>query len=185
MNAPWGNRLTLLLLLLSGVILTGIIRQLTTVDPPPPLSTRLSLSLHDAEVTIPVAPEPYNAPSLPLGHYREMSQRPLFTQGRKPPEKRKPFAPKVVLTMPFILEGIIITAQQRAVLVRRKNTRESQLLKRGGEAEGWRLEAVEPLQATFKNGTRREVLLYKPERLDSQLRPLYSVEVKGGVDPPG
>jgi hypothetical protein len=181
MNAPWGNRLTLLLLLLSSAVLTGVIRQLSMVGQPP----RLSVSLNDQEVSIPVAPEPYNAPSLPLGHYREMNQRPLFTQGRKPPEQRKPFAPKVVLTMPFILDGIIITAQQRAVLLRRKNTRKSQLLNRGDEAEGWRLEAVEPLQATFKNGTRREVLLYKPERLDSKVRPLYSDDVKGGVDPPG
>lgn len=95
----------------------------------------------------------------PLSAYEEVNARPLFIEGRRPPVKEAQAIASV--NLPFLLEGIVITSAQKAVLLRKKAGDRLQRVHEGEGLSGWVLEEVTANEASFSSGSREQRLVLK------------------------
>jgi hypothetical protein len=86
-----------------------------------------------------------------IGQYSELVERPLFVEGRQPPEPSdeptgEAAQPQAQASRPLsvTLSGVVITAQTRMALLRDNVTGEKARLKVGEELSGWRVQDIEP-----------------------------------------
>lgn len=100
----------------------------------------------------------------PLASLSETTRRPLFVESRRAGEEATAVseaAPVAVSARPsFSLSAIIITGDQRAVLVRDPATGSLIRLRQGEALAGWTLDQVSPDQAVFsKEGESQSAIL--------------------------
>lgn len=97
---------------------------------------------------------------LPLGSYSEITDRPLFVEGRVPPEPPAEEKPSVVPVAPpeLKLEGVAITPQSRTAVITDLKTRELLRLNEGMSHQDWKVESVEKASVTIKRGAQEIVL---------------------------
>lgn len=110
-----------------------------------------------------VSQQPFIA--LPLTGFREITDRPLFTEGRLPAEKP---AEAEVAKMPLTpirlsLEGVVITPQSRVAVMTDLQTNELLRLAEGMSHSDWKLEKVEHDAVTIRRGTEETILALQPE----------------------
>jgi hypothetical protein len=102
----------------------------------------------------------------PLVALSETVERPLFSETRRPLEVESAVPPVSAAPVPlgpsgkFVLSAIVITDDERAVLIDNPQTGEPVRLAEGESIGGWRLDRVETDRATFsREGETREVAL--------------------------
>ncbi len=117
----------------------------------------------------------------PLNHYKEIIERPLFIAERRPPKEEPEAEEEPEPENEFVLQGVILLPEGKAVLIRvdesipvddKKRPRGKQAVRRGESkvvrlqmgkddmVNGWRLEAVEENKVILRKGEEtREVLL--------------------------
>ncbi|MCW5730873.1 MAG: hypothetical protein KIT20_08960 [Alphaproteobacteria bacterium] len=107
----------------------------------------------------------------PLESLRETLARPLFNPSRRPvPESadasglapvRVALAPAASAERSFAayrLQGVVITRDQRKILLGPAGGGRPLVLQEGDEHDGWTVEKIEQEQITLRAGERREVL---------------------------
>lgn len=82
----------------------------------------------------------------PLTQYQEIVERPLFLEGRRPPQPEAPATvvqeQPVVEDKSFTLLGVLITPEATLALLKVDETGKVHRIKVGDPLEGWRLEAI-------------------------------------------
>jgi hypothetical protein len=155
----FGNRLTPVLLtacVLFGVIVTlewlTLSRQtgiVTGSDTQPAIAadaqlTRATYAAQDFEV------------------FSEILERPLFTEGRTPPEPPTPeqtaLKPGIQSKITMRLEGIALTPVARIAVVRDISSNKLLRLAEGAQHQGWVVESVKATSATLKRGEQTHEL---------------------------
>lgn len=88
-----------------------------------------------------------------LSHFSEIVSRPLFAPSRRPAppelEASEP-APKV-MSLRFVLRGVVIYGAERVAIVQRKDAPEFLRLMEGQVIDGWRVEAIVPDRVIFRH----------------------------------
>lgn len=139
-----------------------------------------SLKVPPQEVKATTVAGPVRVELPPLGALDETVERPLFMESRRPPEvepEEAPISPAPVPMGPrgnFVLSAIVITDDERAVLIANPQSGEPIRLAEGESIAGWRLDKVETERAVFsKDGEIREVALrtFEPPPASRPLRP--------------
>lgn len=102
----------------------------------------------------------YSAPA--LAAFNEITERPLFTEGRLPPEEPVN-APVAVRSSPLrlALEGVAITPGSRIAVVRDLSTNKMLHLPIGMKHQDWELTAVTETDATFERGGQSHTITLK------------------------
>ncbi len=152
------NRLTLLLLLIC-VLLAGI----------------LSMQLQNTAPTREISPEPektgFDLPSINsftatgIAAFREITERPLFIESRRPLPKPKPEQKQVVRLTPLrlALEGIVLSSAEKIAVFLDTNTNQSLHLTTGMTHQGWELTEITDNTAIFKRGEQTQELVLQKE----------------------
>jgi general secretion pathway protein N len=109
---------------------------------------------------LPKPPTSFKLP--PLATYAEVTQRPLFSATRQPPP---PEAGQDLLgkSNSFVLLGIILTPDERAVLIRHGHPAEIARLKEGQAVEGWTVQSILPDRITLQHGASEVELKLKDQ----------------------
>lgn len=112
----------------------------------------------------------YIAPDIEV--FSEILDRPLFVEGRLPPEEPENDQAATPASRPshfnLLLEGVAITPETRVAVVREINSRKLLRLTEGMEHQGWKLEQVDKMGVTFKNNQEvRELTL----EIDTEKKP--------------
>lgn len=105
-------------------------------------------------------PERKNFSAPNFSTFAEITQRPLFSESRRPPPKikPKPKAPVVLTPLNLLLEGIVISSAEKiGVFVNIRNS-EVLHLTTGMIHEGWELTAISDTAATFMRGGQSQEL---------------------------
>lgn len=145
-----GNRTTMILLALGGLLVLTILLQVTlqnsndtTIDPG---STDMGIELPES-VNTAFSPMPFD-------NYAEILERPLlFANRTMPPEPEiavEPEKPRSPLRLK--LEGVAISSDSRVALLRTTTGNQLIQLAEGASHEGWILESLGNSQATFRRG---------------------------------
>lgn len=124
----------------------------------------------DAIVGKPLAPIALR----PLNSYREIVERPLFYQARRPPESDK--APPAPVEPPPVEEeveltliGIMVVGDDRSALIKNETTGKTVVVKQGDSFDSWSLGAVASDRVLLgKNGEFKEIKLIRNKRQPSQ-----------------
>ncbi len=90
---------------------------------------------------------------VPLGAYREITERPLFVEGRMPPkpeEKAPAIAAPRALPLKLKLEGVVITPQNRVAVIRDLTTNRLLRVTEGMNQDDWKLTQVDNASATVE-----------------------------------
>lgn len=110
----------------------------------------------------------------PLAEFTEIVSRPLFSPSRRPPtEAEDPDTDATPSPKPrFILAGVVISAEQRMVLLRRVNSTDLIRASMGQEIDGWYVELIESDRVTLRRGNTVEIVTLqdKVEELPVQQR---------------
>lgn len=111
-----------------------------------------------ASAALPAPPASFKLP--PLASYAEVTERPLFTATRRP---RPPEAGQDLLgkSSGFVLLGIILAPDDKAVLVQHGHPAEIARLKEGQAVEGWTLQSILPDRITLQHGATEVELKLK------------------------
>jgi general secretion pathway protein N len=98
--------------------------------------------------------------------FSEITERPLFREGRQPPpEPQKPAVAKAKLTpLRLHLEGVAITPEASIALVRDLSNNKILRLSKGMQHQGWEVTAITTDGATFQRGEQSEELALKTEQ---------------------
>jgi hypothetical protein len=154
---PLGNHLTLYLLALCA-LLTGVLalesRNLIRTQEEGATAAK-------AQAAAPVGQTPFRPPGIMT--FNEITERPLFVEGRKPPPK--PVAAKVVRRqqqpLRLKLEGIAITPDASVAVLRDLGNNEIVRLQKGMKHKGWELTEIGAAGVTFGlGGQDQEITLY-------------------------
>lgn len=107
--------------------------------------------------------QPFIAP--PLTSFNEITERPLFTEGRLPPEKpAEEVAVKIPVTpLRLSLEGVVITPQSRIAVITDLQTNELLRLAEGMSHSDWKVTKVEKDTVTITRGKQETILALQPE----------------------
>ncbi len=109
----------------------------------------------DYELTsvLPFQPSPYTS----LG---EILERPLFTEGRIPPEKpdKTPKAVSRMQPLKLKLEGVVISPESKVAIITDLMTRELLRLSQGMSHANWKVTEVSEGAVTIQQGAREIVL---------------------------
>ncbi len=115
-----------------------------------------------------VAPEPAAvAPAEPaftlppLGDFSETVARPLFLPSRRPLAPAEDAPAEAVTRDLFTLMGVIISADERMALVKRRKTGEVLRLIEGQRVDGWLVEAIMPDRLALSHGEETEEVVLK------------------------
>lgn len=155
----FANRLTPLLL--AACILLGIIVALEWIT----LSRQQGVVTgSDAQPAEPTDSQPprstYAAPN--FAAFSEILERPLFSEGRTPPEE--PAVQQAAVSqgkqtqLALRLEGIALTPVARIAVVRDITSNTLLRLAEGAKHQGWVVESVHATSATFKRGEQTQEL---------------------------
>lgn len=105
-----------------------------------------------------------SAPTLPpISDFSEITERPLFSQTRRPPEPPTVEAPPPEEPAPvernlFTVVGIAVSEQERAALVQVRRTREIVRVAEGDEVDGWKVTSIETNNVVFEKGALRDTV---------------------------
>ena len=129
------------------------------------------------DASSPAAPAtPANRPVAALDTFSEITERPLFREGRRPvlpaaptvPERRRDTGPDI--TSQISLSAIVIDEDERIALVEGKQDRKLQQLKEGEKFNGWTLNRIRADDITMQRGpeTRQIALTVRLSRQQAQ-----------------
>ena len=157
-RARRSRRPTALLLLLSLVLGYVVYAELRSGPAEPALVTEAAVAPKPAAV-LPAEPA-FALP--PLEEFSETVARPLFLPSRRPlaPAEDAP-KPAAVTRNLFTLMGVIISADERMALVKRRKTGEVLRLVEGQRVDGWLVEAIMPDRVTLRQGEATEDVVLK------------------------
>lgn len=129
---------------------------------PPRLQTSIAVNTPPT-VTVPPL-QPFKP--LPLTHYAEVAERPVFIDTRRPEEDELaiPAVPPPTPDQPLDLIGVLLVPGAAAALLRPTEPNAKVLRVAQGEmVEGWRLQSVNANRVVLnKNGEIRELVLIRP-----------------------
>ncbi len=98
---------------------------------------------------------------VPLNAYREITERPLFVEGRMPPKPAEKVAVKTaprVLPLKLKLEGVVITPQNRVAVIRDLTSNRLLRVTEGMNQDDWKLTRVDTASATVERRGQRLTL---------------------------
>ncbi|MET0026501.1 MAG: type II secretion system protein N [Candidatus Thiodiazotropha sp.] len=157
MNA-WKGTVNGLSLLLSGILLVVSGLLVWQWQHPPAVGdfTRITaekVQPGETTSTITFTPVPMNA-------YREITERPLFVEGRMPPkpEEKAPVAAPRALPLKLKLEGVVITPQNRVAVIRDLSSNRLLRVTEGMNQDDWKLVQVDNASATVERRGERLTL---------------------------
>ncbi|MDH4109081.1 MAG: hypothetical protein OEW35_12230 [Gammaproteobacteria bacterium] len=102
----------------------------------------------------------------PLAAYREVLQRPLFSDTRRPAEVAAPATRAPALAAPstkWKLTGVVATGGESHAIVTGLRDKATLTLGQGDMLDGWQLVEIEPYQLTFEAHGSRSVLELRDE----------------------
>jgi hypothetical protein len=101
----------------------------------------------------------------PLSAFREIQERPLFIEGRLPPEPppEEPKAKQASTPLKLTLEGVVITPESRVAVIGDLQSRETLRLAEGMSHNDWRVERVEHDRVTLLRGGEEILLKLVPD----------------------
>lgn len=153
-----------LFLLMAGLVLGGVLALELRRDMPTTVApTSAPPAAPGAAVEVDMGS--YVAP--PIEDYDEVLVRPLFVEGRTPPEPSAPAEESVTsksqegLAKFWKLEGLVLTPEARVALVRGKRDRKLLRLTEGEVFEGWEVVEFAPERILLKKGKKSEELELK------------------------
>lgn len=98
-------------------------------------------------------PQPVQYTPPPFGQFREILERPLFNQSRRPVEAEVAAPPPVVRrTLEASLQGVLFSATGRVALLSARGSTDVVRVAEQETFQGWRLERITPDSATFTRG---------------------------------
>jgi hypothetical protein len=165
---PLGNRLTPTLL--TACLLLGIVVALEWYALPQANGITAGTGTQSAVPAPDIEPSgtAYLRPDLKA--FREVLERPLFTEGRSPPEQPAPEQPTASPAAPaqlaMRLEGVALTPGARIAVVRDIPTNTLLRLAEGDQHQGWVVESVDATSATLKRGDRTQQLMLELDKTD-------------------
>lgn len=97
---------------------------------------------------------------MPLSSFSEITERPLFVEGRIPPEPPAEDKPSIVPVAPpqLKLEGVAITSMSRTAVITDLKTSELLRLNEGMSHQDWKVESVGKESVTIKRGAQEIIL---------------------------
>jgi hypothetical protein len=97
---------------------------------------------------------------LPIRSFTEITERPLFTEGRLPPEPPAEETAQAAPVPPpdLKLEGVAITSNSRTAVITDLRTNETLRLNEGMSHADWKVETVNKDSVTIKRGEQEIVL---------------------------
>ena len=96
----------------------------------------------------------------PLQRYAVVTERPLFSPDRKPPQHT---AETAGAWSSFVLAGIIITPQSREALIAHGKPQAIAHLQEGQALEGWTITSIYPDRVVFRDGVDEHELRLTPK----------------------
>ena len=103
----------------------------------------------------------------PVVAYREVVERPLFTNSRRPPEEPEETVDSVravQLASKWKVTGIVVAGDDSFAHVQGIRDQKTVRLKIGESLDGWKLEEIAPDQITFSSATDRVALRLHEEK---------------------
>jgi type II secretory pathway component PulC len=162
---PFGNRLSPALLtacVLFGVIVAFEWVALSRQDGIATGSDAQPAAAADVQLTRTI----YAAPDFEA--FSEILERPLFTEGRTPPEpptaEQAAVSPVKQTQLTMRLEGIALTPEARIAVIRDMTSNKLLRLAEGAEHQGWVVESIHPTGATFKRGEQTQELMLELDK---------------------
>ena len=106
----------------------------------------------------------YNAPA--IAAFSEITERPLFREGREPPppEVQAKVTPRTISPLRLQLEGVAITPESSIALVRDISSNKMLHLATGMKHQGWELTSITDTVATFKRGEQSQEITLKKDK---------------------
>ena len=97
---------------------------------------------------------------VPLRSLGEITERPLFTEGRTPPKEPVDSPPSAVAAVPLRLrlEGVAITPENKVAIITDLQTNELLRLSQGMSHSNWRVARVSEESVVIQQGTREITL---------------------------
>jgi hypothetical protein len=147
---------------------------------PPRLQTPMAVDTSPT-VTVP-PPKPFEP--LPLTHYTEIVERPVFIDARRPEEDELAASPEPPpeTDQPLDLIGVLLVPGAAAALLRPTEPDNAKVLRvaQGEIVEGWRLQSVSADRVVLrKNGEIRELALIRPPTPPRPITPERIVSPSG------
>ena len=158
------NAMTLLLLL--GIGLAAVLLYFQWRNPPQPGEAGLQQQHPQAadqqrkQSATPFSPVALNV-------YREITDRPLFVEGRLPPEKPEQTTKSTVVRqapLKLRLEGVVITPKSRVAVIRDLSSNRLLRVSQGMNQDDWKLEALDTSSATVVRRGKKQRLELEIER---------------------
>jgi len=170
----FGNRLTPVLL--AACVLFGIIVAVEWLV----LSRQNGTSIgNDTQPAVAADAQPtrtsYAAPDFET--FSEILERPLFTEGRTPPEPPTPeqaaaLKPGMQKQLTMRLEGVALTPVARIAVVRDISSNTLLRLAEGATHQGWVVESINATSATLKRGEQVHELTLELDKKSVGKRPI-------------
>jgi len=100
-----------------------------------------------------------------IATFSEITERPLFMEGREPPPEPKPEPVAATRPVPLrlLLEGVAITPVAEIAVVRDLGSNKILQLGKGMKHQGWELFSITATSATFKRGDQSQVITLETE----------------------
>ncbi len=120
----------------------------------------------------------------PLQSLSEITDRPLFTEGRTPPEKpsESPAAVTAEVPLRLKLEGVAITPESKVAVITDLQTNELLRLSQGMSHGNWKVTGVSEESVTIQQGAREITLTLEIDEPSGSARP--KVPFKLPIRPP-
>ncbi len=100
-----------------------------------------------------------------IATFSEITERPLFMEGREPPPepKAEPVAATRPVPLRLLLEGVAITPAAEIAVVRDLSSNKILQLAKGMKHQGWELTSITATSVTFERGDQSQVIILKTE----------------------
>ncbi len=145
--------MTLLLVAVAGLFGAYLLHQWnrTPISSEQPLAPQTG---DQGKNQLPINPLINRFRALPMASYSEITQRPLFVEGRVPPEKPNETVTNVVPALPLNLklEGVAITPESRTAVITDLSTKELLRLREGMSHKDWQVVSVRKEAVVIKRG---------------------------------
>lgn len=162
---PLTTVLGLVCLLLTAVLAIELLfpPELPVIPEQPSQTPRLPSSLKKDDFSLP-----------PLTQYREIIERPLFLQSRRPVpgtgSETSPLAAKETHLNQYTLTAVIIAPDKRLALIRSTTQKEKKTwrLEEGQDFQGWKLQEIGDESAKFQQGNQESQELHLQRKTPQQ-----------------
>ena len=163
-----GDRTTAILLKLCGLLTLAI---LVEINLPERTGITIDSAAETADTEMPSTATAKWVPR-PLADYSEILDRPLLFEGRKMPPEPKQTAAAAIPKAPLrlVLEGVAISSDSRAALLRNMVDNQLVQLTEGMSHDGWMLETLNSSAATFRRGDELAKLVLETEPIQRRRR---------------